>query len=225
MKKLLLMIMIAMLCGIGIAKADEVSLGIETDIVFEREYNLENMGEIEIASQTYTLTPTYALEEVAIIGKIGVCNASTEVMNTAIDTSPGLAIGLGAEGKIIDLNEDMALYGVASYLFKNLEINEVAGQKFPLRNDVDLHEWELGVMMDCDILPLEIPLVPYAGLVWNISYGSVEDTFGNSVDLDADTNIGLRLGLKSDINEDWSAKIEGAIIDQQSLLVAGVYNW
>jgi len=143
----------------------------------------------------------------------------------AIDTSPGLAIGLGAEGKIIDLNPDMAVYGVASYLYKNTEINEVAGQEFPFRNDVSLHEWELGVMMDCDILPLEIPLVPYAGLVWNISYGSVEDTLGNSVDLDADTNIGIRLGLKSQINEDWSAKIEGSIIDQQSLLVAGVYKF
>lgn len=225
MKKLLLMIMIAMLCGIGIARADEVSVGLETDIMFEREYNLDGVGEIELESQTYVLTPTYALEEVAIIGKIGVTNASTDVKGIAIDTSPGLAIGLGAEGKIYDLNEDMALYGVASYLFKNLEINEVAGQEFPLRNDVDLHEWELGVMMDCDILPLEIPLVPYGGLVWNIGYGSVEDTFGNSVDLDADTNIGLRLGLKSKINEDWSAKIEGAIIDQESLTVAGLYKF
>jgi len=218
-----LLLTIALIFACGISQADEISLGVETDIMLEREYNLENVGEIEIESQTYTLTPTYALKEVAIIGKVGVCNASTDIGGIAIDTSPGLAIGLGAEGKIIDLNEDMALYGVASYLHKNLEINEVAGQKFPLRNDVDLHEWELGVMMDCDILPLDIPLVPYAGLVWNISYGSVEDTLGNSVDLDADTNIGLRLGLKSDINEDWSAKISGKLIDQEAIVISGKY--
>ncbi len=223
MKKLALLIAMIFVCGT--LHADEVSLGLETDIVFEREYALSNGPDIDIESQTYTLNAVYALEEVSIIGKLGVWNASTDVMGVAVDTSPGLAIGLGAEGKIIDLNPDMALYGVASYLYRDSEINEVAGVSFPLRNDINLHEWELGVILDADILPENIPLVPYGGMVWNISYGSVEDTFGNSVDLDADTNIGMRLGLKGKINDNWSAKIEGHLIDEEALVIAGNYKF
>jgi len=222
------MIIVAMifLCGCGKAEADEISLGLETDIVLEREYGLSaGPNEIEIESQTYTLNAIYDLKEVSIIGKLGVWNASTDVMGVAVDTSPGLAVGIGAEGRIIDLNEDMSLYGIASYMFKDSEVNEVGGNEYALRNDINLHEWELGVLMDCDILPLEIPLVPYGGMVWNLAYGTAEDTFGNSVDLDADTNIGLRLGLKSDINEDWSAKIEGSMIDQQAITISGVYKF
>ena len=195
----------------------------EIDLSLGKDYELGST-EVDLVSQTYTVNYTYDIDDLSITGKLGVWNASSEVLGVDVDTQVGLVLGVEVEQKLIDLNPDMYVSAIGSYTYKDSEINEINGFDMPIRNDVNLHEWEVGLKMYVDILPTPIDLVPYVAMVISDSKLNIT-SLGEELNLEADENIGFRGGLESKINEDWSAKLEVRAIDDRAIVLSGRYKF
>jgi len=239
MRKLILVAaLVCLMCSVGIANAgilDMVGVGTEVNVGFNRELALSELGQdIEMDMETYLITlPVQLADWLVITPMIGVAHnsfsADTSFATIEADTDAGIAAGIRVEAKLYEVKVDNALLngltvtGFGSYLFSNTEIDTVSIGVLeinnPLRNDVTLHDMELGAKLSKKIGVV----TPYIGIAYTNIFGqakinaSVINLEDDIVDRNDNGSVGMRLGLGAEPISGLTLSVDGKLFDQTAI--------
>lgn len=233
MKKLaLLLVVLATLClGSGRAFA-EITISPEVNIQFLKLYEGSLYGEefeIEQRARTYMLGTGLDWKDLSVRVKSGIIDSELEFDGEVeFINDTGMAVGADIEYMALKAS-NMGLSLIGSYLFTRTEVDEFklieTGEtaENPLRNSLTTHSYAAGAKLGT----LNLPINPYLAVLYS---DSITDLKTKVLDLDfagaeASENFGLRLGAESKITDKLSAKIEGRLIDEAGLMIAGAYRF
>jgi len=230
MKKVLALAVVALLAFSSPALAG-LSAEVEADIQFEKDMTVEIGGqemEVELESQTYMAGVKLTIGDLQVTPLIGVWDSEINADSISIENTAGLALGFNAEYALTSVDMvDLSLIG--GYRFGDAEIDEVVinntSVSMPLKSDVKLHEYELGIKATAN---LDLNMKPYVAVVWSDTLIDIDvEGFGTGLDadLDADKNLGIRLGLVGNPTERLAISIEGKLIDEKALIATVKYGW
>lgn len=198
-----------------------IAPGTEVSVVFNRDVNLDNTdtsGEMDLEwylatvdigfAEWLTITPKLGIMHQAFTtdqyegvpmpivgGTLGEIEATSEV---------GLALGVEANMDVYttkdmpsDLLDDITISLNGEYLYGRTELDEVdfGGLELdnPIRNDISLHQFEIGAYIR---KPIGI-ITPYFGVAYSDLVGEYDfelAALNIDEDIDADDNVGIRLG-------------------------------
>ena len=236
MKKLILVVSIlCLMCLVGTANAgvlDMLGVGAEVNVGIDRELTLDVLNQdIEMDMETYLLTlPVQVTDWLVITPMVGVAHnsfsADTPIGKVEADSDAGIAAGVKAEAKLYEVVADnvivngITLTAFGSYLFSQTEIDSIdigiLEIENPLRNDVTLHDMELGAKLSKKIGVV----TPYIGVAYTNVLGQAEVNASiiNLEDDIADRNdngsIGMRLGLAAEPITGLTLSVDGKLVDQ-----------
>jgi hypothetical protein len=237
MKKILIALLIgAMVCFAGIAYAIELQAGADTEFVLNKEVKLEANGQTvkaDASAQYYDVTTIIKLGDIVkLMPKIGIntfqLDGKDQLDNINFDSDVGWNVGIDAEIAVAQTKyADLAAIG--SYRYSQAEVDEVDafGSTFtnPTRNTIALNEYEIGAKVSknlSEVLPnLGVKsLTPYFGIVYSDLIGTVETkglTPNYKADIEAENNIGLRLGLACEPVQNLLISVDGKLVDETAI--------
>ena len=236
MKKLLYVALVMVLMCLTVPSyAINLTLGAETQIVIDRDVTLDNTntnGEMDLEWYLLTLD-IQAAEWLTITPKVGVMHQSFEtdqysaiIGNIEADSEVGFAVGVSAQADVYTL-EGVHKYAdgttfslIGEYLYGQTELDSVdlGGIEIenPIRNDIKLHQFELGGQVSKQIGVIK----PYLGVVYSNLIGEYDFNLSavNMVeDIEADDNVGLRLGFTANPNDNVAISVDGKLIDSYGI--------
>lgn len=229
MKKMTILSVVMILMIMVFSLTARAELALEVDVQINKLYDAEVFGqdiEIESQAQSYLLGADIDLGNLRLTPKIGVRRVELEIAETIdIETNLGLAAGIDAELDIFGM-EGFGLILTGSYLYSQLELDNVNGNDIPLRNELRTHLYEVGGKIIANELP--IPIKPYIGLVYSDGLaGFSTDNLPMNIEIDAEAakNFGLRLGAQGSPTENSRVAIEVGLIDETSVQIAGAIKF
>ncbi len=228
MKKIqILCVMILMVMAFSLTARAE--LAFEVDVQIDKLYDMEVFGqevEIESQAQTYLLGADLDLGNLRLTPKVGVRRVELEVAEMIdIETDLGLAAGIDVELDVFGM-KGLGLVLTGSYLYSQLELDNVNGNDIPLRNELRTHLYEVGGKIVANELP--IPIKPYIGCVYSDGLAGLStDNLPMNIEIDAEAakNFGLRLGAQGSPTKNSRVAIEVGLIDEKSVQIAGAIKF
>ena len=220
----------------GIATAVELQAGVDTNFVLDRDIKIKAGGtdvKASTSAQYYDVTTIIKLGDIVkLIPKIGIntfqVNGKDKIDNINVDSDVGWNVGLDAEVAVAQ-TKYADLSAIGSYRYSRAEVDnvDIFGASFtnPLRNTIALNEYEIGGKVSkniADLLPNSgvKSLTPYVGIVYSDLIGTVETkglTPNFKGDIEAENNVGLRLGLACEPIQNLLISVDGKLIDQTAI--------
>jgi hypothetical protein len=239
MNKVLLAVALLLLLGTYsyAQEANEPVVGLsvegEADVILSKDYQLSIFDEnvdIELKSQAYMVgCPVKLGSNLGLTPKIGVWDSETGNDDIRTENSMGLVLGLDGKYRLVEVSP-ATLSLIGSYRFADSEIDKVNfyGVDFdmPLKTDINLHSYELGIRSDFAIPQLKA--TPYVAAVYSDSIGnaSVDASFVDlKADLRAKDHFGMRCGIQGEPIKDLTLKLEGKFIDQEAIVASASYKF
>lgn len=231
------------------ASADDVvpsirlTPGTETEIVFNREIRLENLGvDADLSAQYYDVTLEIKLAQwLTITPKAGfnTSQANIGIGGGDIELNSGLGwnIGVDAQADIYSLNindvnyVDFALIG--GYRFSRVDLDEIDLGGITISNPfetiVTMHEWELGGKVSRELQDfVGFSLRPYFGIVYSDLKGDADinlSVLTVNEDISAKDNFGLRAGFAAEPIKDLIVALDVKLVDQTAIIVSAAYRF
>jgi len=201
----------------------------EINITFEKDYEMDEISDIELESQAYLVGCKTAIgENLVLAPKIGMWNSAFEGEGAEFENSVGLALGIDGSYKLIRL-DPVTLSLIGSYMYADSEIDTVKISNLkldiPLKTDIDIHSYEVGLQAAFDT---PFNLTPYLGIVYSDSKinVNVKNWIGEGdFDLEAEDNFGLRIGVTGSPTEDLTLGLEGRLIDKKAVVARVCYKF
>ena len=242
MKKIFTVLMGILLVA-SFAYAGDITLspGFETEILIDKEVSLDNTGiDGNLSAEYYLATCEIGLGgKVRITPKIGVVHNAFETDQFAADieadNDTGIAVGIAGEVDVytvrgIDYIDGLTLTGIGEYRYSQTEIDTISIGVIeidnPIRNDVSIHQWEVGAKLSQQFDFLNVK--PYIGLVYSDLAGNVDvnlSVINLDEDIKTEDNFGLRTGISIEPIDNLSIAIDGKFIDETSISASAKYRF
>lgn len=221
------------------ALAADWQLGVETDIVIEKEVELENLSlDADYSAQYCDLTlETKIGDWLTLTPKAGLnyskMEADTPVGEIEATNELGWNVGLDAKADVYtvpNINVDISLIG--SYRFSKTEIDEfdIGGLVIenPIETDLTIHEYELGAIASKDLKDQGIPITPYIGVVYSDLRGDIDvnlSVVDLNEDIEAKDNVGLRTGFSAEPIENLKIGVDVKLVDETAIAGKASYKF
>ena len=240
---LALLLVSAVSASAGDSILEKVSIGTEVNVGWDRDLTLDVLNQdVEMDIETYLITfPIQAAEWLTVTPKVGVAHNSFEAVTAfgtiEADTEAGIAAGIDVAADVYKTKSDKSYLDgyqftlLGAYLFSNTEIDSVDIGAIeinnPLRNDVTLHDLELGARVSKQLGVV----TPYIGVAYTNIFGQAEIN-ASVINLEDDIrddndegSIGMRLGLGATPIENLTVSIDAKLFDQYAIGAKGSYKF
>lgn len=219
-----------LVCGLILCSSAfgiSLQVGVDTDFVLDRDVNLQNSGiEADYTAQYYDLTLESKIGLLMLTPKAGITTnqLSADVFGVDVDLNSGIGwnAGIDAQADVWSGVVDVALIG--GYRFSRTDIDEVEAGALTINNPLETilytHEWEAGVQVGKDLRCWNVPLDVVVGLVYSDMVGTMDinaSVVEVEEELEADKNIGLRVGLGAEIVPNLLCSVNAKFIDQTAV--------
>jgi len=204
---------------------DEYRIGIEADVVSNKELNASGAEDLEISGEWYFLTVEVPVSDgTSIYGKIGAVSlASDFTLNPGIkvhlDTDESLALAAGFNSKIWkSLNEEISVVLGADVRWANPDISNIKamGISIPSGNaNAEIWEWQVSLAVSKKI----DKIVPYLGVKYSGSDVEINGA-GYKASCSNACNIGIFAGAEYKVNDNLNILVECRALDEQAVTVA-----
>ena len=250
MKKVLALVLAGMMFWAGTALAVDLQLGAEVDAVIDRDVDLQNFGVgAGYSAQHYDLTlETKVGEWLTITPKAGLSHFNLETdanlgfLGSEVELNGGIGwnAGIDVKADLYTVNvpiKDKETYicdlaAVGAYRFSRVDVDEIEVGALQIDNPIEtilgVHEWELGLIASRDCKDVGVPVVPYIGVVYSDLRGNLDANLSiASIDeeIEANGNVGLRLGVSGEPIKDLRVAIDCKLIDQVGIGASVSYKF
>jgi len=208
------------------ALAIELELGAEVGAILDKDVELNRLDtNADYSAQGVNLLfETTLTDWLTVTPKVGVIKNSLEINeDISVDSETGISFGIEAKADVY-VYEKFQLSLIGAYQYSNTEIDEInlygLNINNPLEIDLRIHQYELGAIVSRDLSEYNIPVVPYVGLVYSDLSGEAEanlSVVSLIEDIEADNNVGVRLGLSGNVNDDITLAVDAKLIDEEAI--------
>ena len=226
---LLVAVVFMLMCST--AYAINLDLGVEGDFIVKQDVEADNLNDVidnlDYSSQNYDVTLAVPIGEYLVLTpKAGLTTSQLKatIDNTDVELNSGVGFNLGADALVKAYQGIVDVSLIGSYRYTRVDIDDIDINGLSISNPIETilttHEYELGARVSKDLSELGIPITPYVGVVYSDLMGELDVNLSVAhltEDIDAEKNIGLRLGLIGNPMENVSIAIEGSLIDKQAI--------
>jgi len=236
----MLVVMLVFMASVAMAGDIKVNVGTEADFTIERDLVIDDIDgvELEYASQSYDIKADILLgDKVRITPKAGLSTSQvdTEIGKTDVELESGIGFNIGVDAQVdLYTNEYATLAAIGGYKFSRVDVDSVQISVIRIDNPIETifatHEWEIGAKIYKDLSELNenIPVTAYVGVVYSDLLGNLDANLSIAnldVDVEADDNVGIRLGASISPVANWDIAIDACLVDKTAIVASAKYKF
>lgn len=201
----------------------KATLGADSDFIINREVSVKDVPGInaDISAQRIGVKSDVTLGNMlTVTPKIGftTVQAETTIGATNLEINSALGWTVGVDGKADLLKTQFGnIAAIGGYRYSRVDEGSVKIGTNKIDAVLNMHEYEAGGLVYRNMQDLlNLPVTASVGVVYSDLIGDLSGT-GMSTDLEANDNIGLRLGLKMEPISNWEASLDVKLLDQAAI--------
>ena len=226
-----LLVVVSFMVMCSSAYAIDLNLGVEGDFIVKQDVEADNLSDVvddlDYSSQNYDLTLAVPIGDYLVLTpKAGLTTSQLKaaINDIDVDLNSGVGFNLGIDALVKAYRGIVDVSLIGSYRYSRVDIDEIDIDGLNLSNPIETilttHEYEIGARVAKDLSSLGVPLTPYVGVVYSDLIGDIDVNLSMlhlTENINAEDNVGLRLGLMGNPTENIAIAIEGSLIDKQAI--------
>jgi opacity protein-like surface antigen len=226
MKKIVfvaLALMLALAVPAFAVEGVKVAVGADSDFIVNREVVVKDVPGVnaDISAQRVGVKSDVTLGDMlTVTPKVGLTTvqAETDISGTNVDINSALGWTVGVDAKADLLKTQYGnLAGIGSYRYSRVDEGSVKIGTNKVDAVLNMHEYEVGGEVYRNLQDIvNLPITGSVGVVYSDLVGDLGGA-GVGTDIEANDNVGLRLGLAMEPIKSWEAKVNVKLVDQTAI--------